>query len=311
MDKLSILKSVIIFSGIDDKLLSKLTNQLAEAKYSAGSLIFKEKDKADAFFIVDSGEVVISKQLGPGYEKSLAVLSKGSVFGEMAFFSESPRTANARAKTDSSLWKIERTKFMNFLSEEPKAGLKILSGLLEVSMGRLEQTSRELATVYQTGKIISSTNSLSQIVKSVQDEILLAIPEAQKALTYLYNEFNQEYDPQGGDGTAKEISSAHPLVNAAAKNSQGMLLDNPSEIGIEKEGLFANTKSLLLAPMIKSDKLLGFIILWNNNKSNVFKTSHSLLVSSVAGQLAEAIENIRHQQEEHDKQRLNNAKQKY
>jgi len=48
---------------------------------------------SDAFYIIDSGEVVISKELGPKNEKTLAVLGPGSVFGEMAFFSDSPRTA--------------------------------------------------------------------------------------------------------------------------------------------------------------------------------------------------------------------------
>jgi hypothetical protein len=68
---------------------------------------------------------------------------------------------------------------------------------------------------------------------------------------------------------------------------------------------------VLLSPIVKGATILGFIVLWNDSRPGVFRNGHSLLASSVGGQLAEAAENLRHQQEERDRRRLNNARQGY
>ncbi|MFH1369064.1 MAG: cyclic nucleotide-binding domain-containing protein [Elusimicrobiota bacterium] len=305
MDKLSMLKTVFIFKELDETLLKQLVDQLKEAKFKTGGQIFREGMKADAFYIVDSGEVVISKELGPGNEKVLALLGPGSVFGEMAFFSDSPRTAKAAAKTDSALLKIERADFLGFIKKEPQAGLRVLEGLLQVSMERLEQTSRELATVYQTGKIISSGKGLPVIAKGVMDEVLLAVPDAEKSAFYIYNEFNQDYDPLMAPPSAKEIPELNSDIFLIKKNQQGTIFNEPDSL---KDSIFANALSVLAAPILKDGKLQGFLSLWNTRKAGVFKNSHLLLLMSVAGQLAEAIENIKHQQEENDRRRLNTMK---
>ncbi|MCX5781744.1 MAG: cyclic nucleotide-binding domain-containing protein [Elusimicrobia bacterium] len=105
MNKPSLLKSVFIFEEIEDNLLNELSKQLKEVAFKSGDIVFKENDRADSFFIVDSGRVTISKQLGKEKEKILIVFTPGNVFGEMAFFSDSPRTATAKASMDSKLWK--------------------------------------------------------------------------------------------------------------------------------------------------------------------------------------------------------------
>jgi CRP/FNR family transcriptional regulator len=307
MDKRGLLRSVFIFNGLEENLLDELSNQLKNVDCSTGQEIFKEKDTADSFFIVDSGEVIISKQLGPEHTKVLTVLGPGSVFGEMAFFSDSPRTANATARTAAKLWKVERRDFMQFIAEQPAAGLRILSGLLQVAMDRLEQTSRELATIYETGKLISSGKRLSEVARGISDELLLSIPDAAGAAVYLYNTFNEEFDPIAAPAGAPILSPAHALVSAAKENPGGtIIVPLPAS-----EEFLKGAASLLLAPALKDGKLLGFMILWNKEGTAAFKNSHTLLALSVAGQFAEAVENLRYQQEERDRQRLNNARQRY
>jgi GAF domain-containing protein len=51
--------------------------------------------------------------------------------------------------------------------------------------------------------------------------------------------------------------------------------------------------------------------MWNLKQSNAFTDSHALLIASVAGQLAAAVENLRYQQEERDRRHLNDARQTY
>ena len=106
MEKVSLLKSVFVFSGLDDKSLNQMSELLVKTPFSAGQTVFNEGKSADAFYVIGSGDITISKKIGQGKEKTLSMLGPGSVFGEMAFFSDSPRIADATAKTDSILWKI-------------------------------------------------------------------------------------------------------------------------------------------------------------------------------------------------------------
>jgi GAF domain-containing protein len=178
-------------------------------------------------------------------------------------------------------------------------------------MERLEQTSQELATIYQTGKIISSGKSLTQIIREVQEELLLAIPEANAAATFVYNQFNEDFDPAGAAEGTKEIGQQHPLVNALLQNPSGMVMHCPEDIAAVRDDSFNNASSLLAIPFFNNNRMEGFILLWNTNTGSMFKNSHQVLVAAVGSQLAAAIENIRYQQEERDRQRLNNAKQTY
>jgi CRP-like cAMP-binding protein len=310
MDKLLLLKSVSVFGGLEEALLSKIVGHLQESKTAAGQEIFAQDQKADSFFIIDSGDVVISRRIGPGQEKVLAVLNAGGVFGEMAFFADSPRTATATAKSDTLLWKIERNDFMKFVSDEPQAGLRILSALLQVSMDRLEQTSQELATIYQTGKIISTGGSLRKIFKAILEQVLLAVPSADNGAAYIYNEFNDEFDPAEAPAGAAEICVKCPIIETVKVKPEGLLLNSAKEVGQVEEDFFSGMASLIAAPIFKEGKLLGFILLWSA-KPGAFRNSQLLLASAVSSQLADAIENIKHHQEELDRQRLKKARDTY
>ncbi len=106
MDLVSLLKTVSIFRGIEPSLLSQLMTLLKRVELHADTTIFKEGQTADAFYIIEAGEIEIAKQRGPESGKVLAVLEQGSVFGEMAFFADAPRTATARTTRDSVLLAI-------------------------------------------------------------------------------------------------------------------------------------------------------------------------------------------------------------
>jgi len=70
-----------------------------------GHHIIREGDSGDAAFIVASGRLRVFKEVA-GREKTLRELGPGDVFGEMAIFSGSPRTAHVVALTDCKLMKI-------------------------------------------------------------------------------------------------------------------------------------------------------------------------------------------------------------
>jgi GAF domain-containing protein len=77
---------------------------------------------------------------------------------------------------------------------------------------------------------------------------------------------------------------------------------------ILKLQLFAGAKSLLIAPMPGNGPMRGFIALWNKQIPGAFGKNQFLLATSVAGQLSESVENMRHRENEANRERLNRAR---
>lgn len=63
-------------------------------------ILFKEGDASDAMYVIKSGKIAITKVKGSS-EVVLAELGAGDMLGEMAFFDNKPRSAGARAMTDT------------------------------------------------------------------------------------------------------------------------------------------------------------------------------------------------------------------
>ena len=70
--------------------------------------IFKEGDPGDSLFLIKSGMVQIVKEIN-GNDVTLATLSDNEVFGEMALFSDLPRSASAQALVSVSLTNIPKS----------------------------------------------------------------------------------------------------------------------------------------------------------------------------------------------------------
>ncbi|MES2769354.1 MAG: cyclic nucleotide-binding domain-containing protein, partial [Bdellovibrionota bacterium] len=71
-------------------------------KLEKGQLLFREGDASDSMYVVKKGRIAITKTKGDS-EVELANMGPGQMFGEMAFFDQKPRSANARAMAESEI----------------------------------------------------------------------------------------------------------------------------------------------------------------------------------------------------------------
>lgn len=85
-------------------------------KYAGGDVIFKQGDSAKEMYIVRSGIVEIYRTTG-GRETSLTKLKPSEFFGEMALFSDAPRSASAKAVGGVELQIIDKHAFMSLINE--------------------------------------------------------------------------------------------------------------------------------------------------------------------------------------------------
>jgi CRP-like cAMP-binding protein len=102
--------------------------------FAAGESIFQEEQPADGImYAVIEGEVEIRRQ-----NKTLAVISVGGVFGEMALIDKKPRSANAIAKTDCRVAAINEKRFSALVMQNPYFALDLMKTLAERVRNSLE-----------------------------------------------------------------------------------------------------------------------------------------------------------------------------
>jgi CRP-like cAMP-binding protein len=90
----------------------KGTNKPQIIEFKQGEVFFHEKDKADALFIIKEGQIRLYRPKGRGFVE-IAVLRKGEVIGEMAFFDEKQvrRSCSASALVTTTVIKITFDSF--------------------------------------------------------------------------------------------------------------------------------------------------------------------------------------------------------
>ena len=108
--------------------------------YHDADVIFREGDDGDAMYVIQFGQVNITKKTTAG-EAPIAVLGPGEVFGEMALFDKKPRSATASARGECRVLRVDRRKFFASMSRDPTLAFKILQSLSQ----RIRRLNEELA----------------------------------------------------------------------------------------------------------------------------------------------------------------------
>ncbi|HSB31734.1 MAG TPA: cyclic nucleotide-binding domain-containing protein [Candidatus Sulfobium mesophilum] len=79
--------------------------------YADGEIIFKEGDKGDAMYVIQSGKVKLTKNIA-SKEIVLAEIGHGEILGEMALFDRLPRSATAAASGEARILSVDKKNFL-------------------------------------------------------------------------------------------------------------------------------------------------------------------------------------------------------
>lgn len=126
--------------------------------FKAGTRIFQEGDPGDEMFIIQSGQVKITKRTQGG-EKTLVILSDGDFFGEMAVIDNEPRSASAVAQTDTKLIALNQAVFEATMQTNAHIVKKILRNM----SSRLRESNKQLAILMLKDHNRRVANTLLQL----------------------------------------------------------------------------------------------------------------------------------------------------
>jgi rhodanese-related sulfurtransferase len=119
---------------------------VARRRYKPGDLIFREGDdpKGEAY-VVHDGAVEIRREID-GTERVLGRLAEGDLFGEMALFRKSPRSASAVATSDVELLILQNERLDWLIRNRPQLTIEVLKRLSEwVVLSDKERAERATA----------------------------------------------------------------------------------------------------------------------------------------------------------------------
>lgn len=113
--KLTRLRRIDLFRNLTAETLQVLAECCVSKDMAKDEVIFNEGDQGDGLYIIDSGEVVVTKQ-----EKVLANLAEGAYFGELALLADTPRFATVTAASEGALFYIDKQDFDRVTDEIPE-----------------------------------------------------------------------------------------------------------------------------------------------------------------------------------------------
>jgi len=106
--QLALLRSIPIFAPLPGAPLEHLAARLIPLSVEPGTIIVKQGDPGDRFYIIVEGQVEVEVD-----GQRSATLGPGDHFGEIALLRDVPRTATVAAATPVVLYALEREDFLS------------------------------------------------------------------------------------------------------------------------------------------------------------------------------------------------------
>ena len=124
-------------SGLSNQALAHLIRFGELQCLGPGELIIKKGDPGDALFFVLAG--TLRARLVVGFEdRTLARITTGEVFGEMAMFTQTARSADVLSEDESRLLRLGADAFRQLITANPEAAAPMLFSIARMMADRIK-----------------------------------------------------------------------------------------------------------------------------------------------------------------------------
>ncbi len=121
-DAIAFLQTVPLFADIDsESCLRSLVSVLERVHFSAGQQIFGQGEVGHLIYILISGKVRVHAG-----NLTLAELTPGQAFGEMAVLDSQPRSAAVTAIEDGQCWVLSQAQVHQVIGQNPAVAIALM-----------------------------------------------------------------------------------------------------------------------------------------------------------------------------------------
>jgi CRP-like cAMP-binding protein len=144
-----VLSTVPLFAVLPPEDREHLALLMRPFHAEAGSVFFRAGDAGDRMYVVESGELRVTRPALHEPDIELGLVGPGAVFGELALLGSGVRTATVTAVTDADGWVLDRPIFDALSADPRRASFLLVRRLGELALLRLNE--RYAATAQSLG----------------------------------------------------------------------------------------------------------------------------------------------------------------
>ncbi len=126
--------------SLDDTTRETLMSIATPVNAPKDSYLVRRGDAGGDLFVVESGRLaVVDTRTRP--TSIIATMTSGDLVGEVAFLDRTPRSADVRADTDSSVLHWRRADVAEVIAQHPEFGARFYEGLCRIAVRRLRRVT--------------------------------------------------------------------------------------------------------------------------------------------------------------------------
>lgn len=149
---ITLLKEIPFFRNLTEEELEDISNITEEIKLQKNSIIFKQGEEADAFYIILEGEIIVNKSFNDKDQK-IITMSKGAIIGEMAFITDEKRTGTVKTLKNTRMLKIKKDKFKLLMEGEKSiVAYKLIYRIAQILSFRLARLGEQFVSLLYDSK---------------------------------------------------------------------------------------------------------------------------------------------------------------
>jgi len=144
----SVLADVPLFEGLDDTDLELLAGCAGNVHFASGDYLFREGDKADAFYVIRQGGVALELFVPTRGAVIIDTLDAGDVLGWSWLFTPYRWHFDARAVGVVRATGFDGACLRGKCEDDPALGYRLMERFARIAIERLQSTRLRLLDVY-------------------------------------------------------------------------------------------------------------------------------------------------------------------
>jgi aspartate ammonia-lyase len=157
------LQSVALFSGLEEGELRLLCERAKIIDLKEGDHLFEQNEERESIDVVVEGDVELYRSDEYGGERRLSFFTQRDFLGEGCLFDDSPHATGARAVSDATILRFEKTELLELFKRASDAAMKIYGYIAGVMSRRMQQANtrnEHAAAQYSSGRTRVERDSL-------------------------------------------------------------------------------------------------------------------------------------------------------
>ena len=132
------------FAGLDDSFIEFLSDSATKIRIKDGDALFKQGERADKFYLIRSGQVVVQVPALMGPTLDVQTLGEDQILGWSWLISPYRWSFQARAVVDSELIEFDGSAILARCEEDPKFGYELFKRFAALMSERLDAARQKM-----------------------------------------------------------------------------------------------------------------------------------------------------------------------